>query len=225
MKSMHDLQRAIPDCSRCPRLRTYCAGIAETKVRRYSEQTYWGRPVPGFGDPAARLYILGLAPGAHGANRTGRMFTGDDSGLWLYRELHRFGFANQPTSSDRDDGLELRGAFIGTAARCAPPDNKPLPAELQNCRPFLAAELALLPELKVVLALGKIAFDAYLRVRREQGCEMGRPSFAHGAAYHYEGQPTLLCSFHPSRQNTNTGKLTQPMWSAIFDRARQLIDH
>lgn len=224
MKSMHELQQSIPECDRCPRLRTYCAGIAETKVKRYSEQSYWGRPVPGFGDPAARLYILGLAPGAHGANRTGRMFTGDDSGLWLYRELHQSGFANQPESTGLADGLELRGAFIGTAARCAPPDNKPLPAELQNCRPFFEAELALLPELKVVLVLGKIAFDAYLRLRRDQGYEMGRPSFAHGAEYPYPGQPTLLCSFHPSRQNTNTGKLTRPMWSEIFARARHLID-
>ncbi|MFZ5814338.1 MAG: uracil-DNA glycosylase [Bacillota bacterium] len=224
MDNMHELHQQIAACQRCERLRTYCREIARTRVKRYRDQEYWGRPVPGFGDPAARLYILGLAPGAHGANRTGRMFTGDDSGLWLYGALHQFGFANQPESHHRDDGLALTGAYIGNAARCAPPDNKPLPAELEACRPFLEQELALLPNLKVVLALGKIAFDAYLKLRRQQGYQLGRPTFAHGAEYPFDGLPTLLCSYHPSRQNTNTGVLTRPMWEAIFQRARQLAE-
>jgi uracil-DNA glycosylase family 4 len=224
MKSMQELHETIAACEQCPRLRTYCQEIARTKVRRYRDQEYWGRPVPGFGDPAARLYILGLAPGAHGANRTGRMFTGDDSGLWLYSALYRFGFATQPESTHRNDGLALIGAYIGNAARCAPPDNKPLPAEFDACRPYLAQELALLPQVKVVLALGKLAFDQYLKLRREQGYEIGRITFAHGAEYRFDGLPALLCSYHPSRQNTNTGVLTREMWDAIFARARHLVD-
>lgn len=220
------LQQEIISCERCPRLRAYCAGIAETKVRRYRDQAYWGRPVPGFGDPGARLLILGLAPGAHGANRTGRMFTGDESGLWLYAILHEFGFASQPTSSHREDPLALIDAYISNVGRCAPPDNKPAPEELQNCRPFLKRELALLPNLRVVLALGKIAFDSYLKLLKEQGIVTGRPAFAHGALHRFEEpqQPVLLCSYHPSRQNTNTGKLTREMWREIFATARRLVD-
>lgn len=224
MKTLEELQSAIEGCEHCPRLRTYCQGIAQTKVKRHMNQEYWGRPVPGFGDAQARLYILGLAPGAHGANRTGRMFTGDDSGVWLYGALHRHGFANQPTSSHRDDGLELYQAYIGNAGRCAPPDNKPLPAELEACRPYLEQEFSLLPHLKVVLALGKIAFDSYIKLRRRQGYELGRPTFAHGALYQWEGLPALLCSYHPSRQNTNTGVLTESMWDGIFAEARRLVD-
>jgi len=224
MSELSRLHEQIASCERCPRLRAYCQEVAQTRVKRYRDQAYWGRPVPGFGDPDPRLYILGLAPGAHGANRTGRMFTGDDSGVWLYGALHRHGFANQPESTDRADGLRLTGAYIGNAARCAPPDNKPLPAELDSCRPFLAQELALMPNLKVVLVLGKIAFDAYLKLRRQQGCDLGRPTFGHGAEYRFVGLPTLLCSYHPSRQNTNTGVLTPAMWDAIFARARQLAD-
>lgn len=223
MSNLDLLHERISQCERCPRLRTYCAEIGQTKVRRYREQDYWARPVPGFGDPEAQLYILGLAPGAHGANRTGRMFTGDDSGLWLYGALHAAGFANQPTSEHRADGLRLHSAYIGTAARCAPPENKPLPAELAACRPYLEEELALLTQLKVVLALGRIAFDAYLKLRKAQGFELGRPTFSHGAEYRWEGLPTLLCSYHPSRQNTNTGVLTREMWSAIFTRAQELV--
>lgn len=220
------LQQEIVSCERCHRLRTYCAGIAETKVRRYQQEEYWGRPVPGFGDPDARLLILGLAPGAHGANRTGRMFTGDDSGAWLYGMMHEFGFASQPFSTGRDDGQVLLGAYITAAGRCAPPDNKPTTDELLNCRHFLVRELEALPQVRVVLALGKIAFDTYLKIRKEQGVNVGRPTFAHGALYRFDDpdQPLLLCSYHPSRQNTNTGKLTREMWRAVFGTARQLID-
>lgn len=227
MKSMHELEASIAACERCERLRTYCQEIARTKVKRYRDQEYWGRPVPGFGDPRARLYILGLAPAAHGANRTGRVFTGDEpggSGDWLYSTLHQFGFASQPNSLRRDDGLALSGAYIGCVARCAPPANKPLPAELEACRPYLEQELALLPNLKVVVALGKIAFDAYVRLRKAQGHDLGRPTFAHGAEYRFKSLPTLLCSYHPSRQNTNTGVLTRAMWDEIFARARRLAD-
>lgn len=224
MNELKQVHADITACERCPRLRAYCAGVAETKVRRYRDQAYWGKPVPGFGDPAARLFILGLAPGAHGANRTGRMFTGDDSGTWLYGALHEFGFASQAEAAHRNDGLVLTGAYISNAARCAPPDNKPLPAELEACRPFLERELALMPTVKVVLALGRIAFDAYLKVLRARGVTVGRPTFAHGAVYSFAGvRAQLLCSFHPSRQNTNTGKLTREMWRDIFARATNLI--
>jgi uracil-DNA glycosylase len=220
------LHEEITGCNRCPRLREYCAGVAETKVKRYRDQEYWGRPVPGFGDPAARLLVLGLAPGAHGANRTGRMFTGDDSGVWLYGALHARGFANQSASGHRDDGLALTGAYIANAARCAPPGNKPLPGELEACRPFLARELALLGQVRVVLVLGRIAFEAYLRVLKGQGHAVGRPVFAHGAEHRFAdpGLPGLLCSYHPSRQNTNTKKLTPAMWNGVFARARELAD-
>lgn len=220
------LHKEMIACQRCPRLREYCAGVGETRVRRYQHQEYWAKPVPGFGDPDARLFILGLAPGAHGANRTGRMFTGDDSGVWLYGALHRYGFASQPQAHHRDDGLTLTGAYIANAGRCAPPDNKPTPAELDACRPFLERELALLTQVRVVMALGKIAFDNYLRLLRQQGREVGRPTFAHAAEHRFADPalPVLLCSYHPSRQNTNTGKLTQPMWDSVFARARELAD-
>jgi uracil-DNA glycosylase family 4 len=226
MNELKLLHEAIAGCDRCPRLREYCAGVAETKVKRFRDQEYWGRPVPGFGDPAARLLILGLAPGAHGANRTGRMFTGDDSGVWLYGVLHEFGFANQAESAHREDGLALTGAYIANAARCAPPDNKPLPAELEACRPFLERELELLGQVRVVLALGRVAFEAYLKVLKGQGHDVGRPVFAHGAEHRFADPalPTLLTSYHPSRQNTNTGKLTREMWRAVFARARELAD-
>lgn len=219
------LQQEIATCNACPRLREYCAGVAARKVRRYQDQAYWGRPVPGFGDPAARLLILGLAPGAHGANRTGRMFTGDDSGLWLYGTLHEFGLATQPTATHRDDGLQLVDAYITNAVRCAPPDNQPLPEEATTCRPFLHRELELLPNVRVVLALGRFAFDAYLKLRKEQGHDVGRPEFAHGAVHRFPGTtlPVLLCSYHPSRQNTNTGVLTPAMWRAVFAQALKLM--
>lgn len=227
MKSMDELHDAIAHCQRCHRLRTYCQEIARTRVKRYRDQEYWGRPVPGFGDADARLFILGLAPAAHGANRTGRMFTGDEpggSGDWLYSTLHRFGFANQPESHHRADGLVLTGAYVSNVARCAPPGNKPLPAELEACRPYLEQELTLLRRLKVVVVLGKVAFDTYVKLRRQQGYDLGRPAFHHGAQYRFDGLPTLLCSYHPSRQNTNTGVLTREMWDGIFARAQAIVD-
>lgn len=219
------LHQEVASCERCPRLRSYCAEIARTKVKRYRNEEYWGRPVPGFGDPQARLLILGLAPGAHGANRTGRMFTGDDSGVWLYGALHQYGFASQPDSVGRADGMVLTDCYITAAGRCAPPDNKPATAELEACRPFLHRELDLLTDVRVVLVLGKIAHDAYLKVLRERGFAPGKREFAHGAVHRFDDPalPVLLCSYHPSRQNTNTGKLTREMWHGIFAGARALL--
>lgn len=220
--SLQTLNQDIVSCDRCPRLRAHCNEVARVKVRRYRDEEYWGRPVPSFGDPAAQLLIIGLAPGAHGANRTGRLFTGDDSGAWLYSALHQTGFATVPASHSRDDGLRLTGAYITNVARCAPPGNKPTTAELAACRPFLHRELALLPNIKVVLALGKIAFDSYVRTLREQGQDPGRLAFAHGALH--DTGPWLLASYHPSRQNTQTGRLTQDMWLDVFKTARRLVD-
>ena len=186
---------------------------------------YWGRPVPGFGDPKARLLLLGLAPAAHGANRTGRMFTGDRSGDWVYGALHKFGFASSPDSLRQDDGMVLQGAYITAALRCAPPDNKPLPEERDNCLPYLSSELALLSNLRVVLALGKFAFDVYLGFRAVHGppVRSPRPKFGHLAAYPLEGGVTLLASYHPSQHNTLTGRLTKEMFEAVFRQARELI--
>jgi uracil-DNA glycosylase family 4 len=194
------------------------------KRRAYREWTYWGKPVPAFGDPAARVLILGLAPGAHGSNRTGRMFTGDKSGDILYRVLHKAGFASQPESHSREDGLTLTGAFITAAARCAPPGNKPTPEELRNCRPFFERELELLPDLRVVVALGKIAFDVYLDVLKSRGVIASRAPFVFGHDREFRtapGQPVLISSYHPSQQNTSTGKLTEAMLLAVFRRARK----
>jgi uracil-DNA glycosylase len=213
------LARRIIACTRCPRLRAHCARVAREKKRAHRDQTYWGRPVPGFGDPRARLLIVGLAPGAHGSNRTGRMFTGDSSGDWLYAALHRFGFASAPQSTSREDGLELRDCWITAAARCAPPDNRPTPAELANCRPWLEAELALLSRVRVVLALGRIAHEAFLRAAGVTA----RPPFRHGALARLEDGHILISSYHPSRQNTNTGRLTRAMWHAVFRKARQVL--
>lgn len=226
MRELNLLHAEISSCQRCPRLRTYCDQVAATKVRRFRDQEYWGKPVPGFGDPAARLLIIGLAPAAHGANRTGRMFTGDNSGNWLYEAMHRYGFASQPTSEGRGDGLELFGAYITAAGRCAPPDNKPAPEELAACRPFLHRELDLLDQVRVVLVLGKIAFDTYLKVLRERGQDPGRPEFGHGALHRLPDRrlPVLLCSYHPSNQNTQTGRLTREMWHGVFAAARAEID-
>ena len=223
-RTLAAVNRAIVACTACPRLRTYCDGVAREKKRAYRDQAYWGRPVPGFGDPEARVLLVGLAPGAHGANRTGRMFTGDSSGDWLYEALHRHGFANQPHSTGRDDGMRLRDVWIGAAGRCAPPDNKPLPEELARCRPFLAAELRLLARLRVVVALGRIGHEAYLRAAGWWDAlpARERPEFAHGAEHVLPDGRVLIASFHPSRQNTNTGRLTRPMWHAVFARARVL---
>lgn len=211
---------------RCPRLVEYRAEIGRIKRRAYRDWDYWAKPVPGFGDPRARLLLIGLAPGAHGANRTGRMFTGDSSGDFLYRVLHATGFASQPTSVSRDDGLELRDAYIGAVARCAPPGNKLLPEEIRNCRPYLVRDLALLKRVQVVVALGRIAFDAYLGILQEQGKIARRSAFVFGHDAAHEtgaGQPLLIGSYHPSQQNTSTGKLTEPMLRAVFERARRRL--
>ena len=199
---------------------------AREKVARFRGWTYWGRPVPGFGDPRARLLVVGLAPAAHGGNRTGRVFTGDESGNWLYAALHRAGFANQPTSVARDDGLVLRDAFVSAVARCAPPANRPTPLEIATCRRWLLGELALLSRLRVVVALGRVAHVGFLAAERARGETVPRPSpaFAHGAEHRLPSGLTLLCSYHPSQQNTFTGKLTRPMLDGVFARVRRLVE-
>lgn len=219
------LQKEVVRCTRCPRLRDYCRQVAEEKRRAYREWDYWGLPVPSFGDPAARILVVGLAPAAHGANRTGRMFTGDRSGLWLYRALYQVGLANQPESISRDDGLALKGVYISAAVRCAPPGNKPLPEEIRNCRRFLDRELDLLPNLRVVVALGKIAFDTYLDLLKLRGAIRSRAvcTFGHDCEFEIEPNlPVLISSYHPSQQNTSTGKLTEKMLLAVFQRAKKV---
>ena len=219
------LNQEIIWCGRCDRLRRHSAEIAQLKKRAYRDQTYWGRPVPSFGDPAARVLILGLAPGAHGSNRTGRMFTGDRSGDILYRVLHKTGFASHPVSVSREDGLTLRDLYITAAAHCAPPGNKPTPGELRNCRPYFERELELLPNLKVIVALGKIAFDIYLDTLKSRGAIATRTPFVFGHDLQYRiapGEPVLVSSYHPSQQNTSTGKLTEAMLTSVFRRARRL---
>jgi len=221
------LNREIIACRRCPRLVEYRELVGRAKRRAYQDWDYWARPVPGFGDPKARLLLIGLAPGAHGANRTGRIFTGDSSGDFLYRALFETGFASQPTSASRDDGLRLLDAYVSAAVRCAPPGNKPAPAEILNCRPYLERELELLKNLRVVIALGRLAFDAYLSILRAQGKIARRSAFtfAHGQEYRTgPGQPLLLCTYHPSQQNTFTGKLTQPMLQAVFRKAGRRLE-
>jgi uracil-DNA glycosylase family 4 len=221
------LNAEIVNCRLCPRLREHCAAVAAEKRRAYRDQEYWGKPVPGFGDPLARVLILGLAPGAHGSNRTGRMFTGDRSGDMLYSVLHKTGFATQPVSRSRGDGLALRGAYITAAARCAPPGNKPTPEELRNCRPFLEREMGLLPNVKAVVALGRIAFDGYLDILKSHGAIRSRAEFSFGHNRQFrtaEGQPALISSYHPSQQNTSTGKLTETMLLDVFRRARRVAE-
>lgn len=224
LTALHD---AIVSCERCPRLRKYCAEIARVKRRAYRDDVYWGRPVPGFGDPDARLLIVGLAPAAHGANRTGRVFTGDGiggSGDFLMGALHRAGFANIPTAQRPDDGLALTDAYIAAAVRCAPPDNKPTPEEIARCLPHLDAELTALPRVRVVVALGKIGFDAYLQLLRRRGISVKpRPLFAHALAHALPEGQTLIGCYHPSRQNTNTGKLDAAMMDDVFTQARETI--
>lgn len=224
MNALEILQGEIVSCEKCPRLVEYRAEVGRVKRRAYRDWNYWAKPVPGFGDPSAQLVLIGLAPGAHGANRTGRMFTGDSSGDFLYKVLFATGFASQPTSVSRDDGLKLIDAYISAAVRCAPPDNKPTVEEIRTCRPYLERELALLKNVRVVVALGRLAFDVYLRILRDQG-NIARPSgfgFAHDVEHHTgEGQPLLIGSYHPSQQNTSTGKLTEAMFRAVFQRARR----
>jgi uracil-DNA glycosylase len=218
------LTERLVRCRLCPRLVAHRTRVARERVARFRDWTYWGRPVPGFGDPAARVLVVGLAPAAHGGNRTGRVFTGDESGNWLYAALHRAGFANQATSVHRDDGLVLRDAWVTAAARCAPPANKPTRAELDTCRRWLLAELALLTRVQVAVALGRVAHEAVLAAEAARGFAVARPrpSFAHGAEHRLASGLVLLCSYHPSQQNTFTGRLTRPMLDAVFQRAAVL---
>lgn len=225
--SLSSVHQDIVTCNRCVRLRSYCAEIARVKRAAFREDTYWAKPVPGFGDPDARVLILGLAPAAHGANRTGRVFTGDGgggSGDFLMTAMHKYGFASIPTSQSIHDGLALNDAYIAAAVRCAPPDNKPTPEEIQACQPHLDAELAQLPNVRVVVALGKIAFDMWWRVMATRGIVVRpRPPFGHGIVYEPKAGPIVIGSYHPSRQNTNTGKLTPQMMASVFRKAAKLV--
>lgn len=228
-RTLAEIHASIVSCDRCPRLRAYCRRVAQEKKRAHRDDTYWGRPVPGFGDPGARLLLVGLAPAAHGANRTGRPFTGDGSGDFLMSALHRTGFANIATSRRPDDGLRLTDAYILSAVRCAPPGNKPLPEEITRCLDHLEAELAELRRIRVVVALGKIGFDAWVQLLRRRGVVLSpRPQFGHGVVVEMERAagdtrlPTLVGCYHPSRQNTNTGKLTARMMESVFREAKRL---
>jgi uracil-DNA glycosylase family 4 len=214
---LHSINLKVVGCTRCPRLSQYIKQIGQERVRRFLHEEYWARPLPSWGDPNARLLIVGLAPAAHGGNRTGRMFTGDGSGDWLARAMYASGFANIPTSKSKDDGLVLSDAYITAAIRCAPPENKPLATELMNCSQYLITELQVLKNIKVILTLGKIGFDAYCRA-----AGLTKLGFSHGASYEIKGK-ILLASYHPSRQNTNTGKLTWQMWFDIFKKARSML--
>lgn len=222
--SLEVLNQQIVACERCERLRNYCAEIARTRRRAYAAWEYWGRPVPSFGDAKARALVLGLAPGAHGSNRTGRIFTGDGSGDFLYPVLHEAGFASQPNSVSRNDGMQLTNLWISAVVRCAPPGNKPSPEEQRNCAPWLDEEVALCNDLRVVVCLGKIAFDGLLAHLQRTGRIASRSGFVfrHGAEYKLADGLTVLASYHPSLQNTNTGKLTRSMFLAVFERAREL---
>ena len=225
MSRLTVLQETITACRKCPRLVAYREQVARVKIRRFRDGDYWGKPVPGLGPSTARLLIVGLAPAAHGGNRTGRIFTGDRSGDWLYRALHAAGFASQPHSVSRDDGMRLRDCYITAAVRCAPPGNKPLPEEFDRCRPFLVEELRLLRRVRVVVALGRIAFEGYLKTCRELGHSLPRPlpSFGHGRVHRLPWGVTLIGSYHPSQQNTFTGKLTAAMLDSVFVAAKRAL--
>ena len=220
------LNQRVVACNRCERLRAHCTTVAEKKRRAYRDSEYWGKPVPSFGDPDARVLFVGLAPGAHGSNRTGRPFTGDGSGDFLYPLLHRAGFASQPTASHRDDGMRLIGAWITSVVRCAPPGNKPLPEEIAACAPWLDEEIAALPNVRAIVCLGKIGFDGVVAhlLRTGQIDRRGELLFGHAVEYRIPGDRWLLASYHPSLQNTNTGKLTAPMMLKVFERAKRLAD-
>jgi uracil-DNA glycosylase family 4 len=224
----HDkLNQRVVRCRLCPRLTTYRERIGRDKKREFREWDYWAKPLPSFGRPSARLLIIGLAPAAHGGNRTGRFFTGDSSGRWLFRALHKAGFANQSTWQRRDDGLKLIDSYITAVCHCAPPDNKPLPSEIEQCSAYFDEELKHLKQLRVVIVLGKIAFDNYLKGLRRLGVMLPKPlpKFVHNTIHELGGGlPALIASYHPSRQNTNTGKLTEPMFDAVFERARRQLD-
>jgi uracil-DNA glycosylase family 4 len=219
--SFERLQREVVECRKCPRLVQWREKVAKEKRAAFKDWDYWGRPLPGFGDPRAELLVVGLAPAAHGGNRTGRVFTGDRSGDWLYRALYRAGYANQPTSEHRDDGLRLTGAYVTAAVRCAPPGNRPTIEERDNCLPYLERELELLKELRVIVPLGAFAYDALSRAARLRP----RPRFGHGVEARLPDGRTVLCSYHPSQRNTFTATLTEEMFDAVFRRARQLARH
>ena len=219
MDSLARVTEEVVGCRACPRLVAWRELVAAEKRASFRDEDYWGRPVPGFGDPAASLLVVGLAPAAHGGNRTGRVFTGDRSGDWVYRAMWRAGFANQPTSVSADDGLQLTGAWVAAVVRCAPPANKPTPDERDRCVGYLAREITLLPDVRVVVALGQFAYDAVCRLFAIRP----RPRFGHGVEVELPGDRTLVCSYHPSQQNTFTGTLTEPAFDAIFSRARQLV--
>jgi len=224
--SLDELNARIVECNHCPRLREHCANVAQVRRRMWADWEYWGRPVPSFGDPGARVLILGLAPGAHGSNRTGRPFTGDGSGDFLFPVLHQAGFSSQPKAVSRDDGMRLIDLWITAVARCAPPGNKPTPEELRNCAPWLDEEMRLLKNLRVVVCLGRIAFDGLLAWALRSGILSTRSgyNFGHGLEYHLSNGLYVIASYHPSLQNTNTGKLTQPMFQEVFRRARELAE-
>jgi uracil-DNA glycosylase family 4 len=225
MNSLRLMQATVVACRKCPRLVAHRERVAREKVRRHRDEQYWGKPIPGFGDPQGRLLIVGLAPAAHGGNRTGRIFTGDRSGDFLYAALHRAGFANQAWSRHRGDGLTLQDCYITATVRCAPPENKPTPEELVTCQPYLVEEIRLLRRVQVVVALGRIAFEGFLKawVRAGHAAPSPRPRFAHGAVAELPGGVRLLASYHPSQQNTQTGRLTIPMFRGIFAGARQAL--
>jgi uracil-DNA glycosylase family 4 len=226
LDSLGRVAREVASCERCPRLRSWCRQVAEVRVKRFALQEYWGRPLPGFGDPRARFLIVGLAPAAHGGNRTGRVFTGDRSGDFLFAALHRAGFANQPTSVARDDGLALRDCYIAPLVRCAPPANKPRPEEITACRPFLVRERALLTGVEAVLALGKIAMDGFVSLLRDEGRLPRRQTFrfGHGVAHDLGGGLHLFASYHPSQQNTFTGKLTPQTFDGVFKAVKRHLE-
>ena len=221
---LQDLREAIVICERCPRLREYCHGIGEVRRKKYLDEVYWAKPVPGFGDSKARILVLGLAPGAHGANRTGRPFTGDGSGDFMYPVLHELGLASKPRAIGREDGLKLRHLWIGSVVRCAPPGDQPKPEEIRNCASYLTAEIAALPKIKVVVCLGKIAWDGYLAHLLLAGVIERRSAyrFGHGAKYELPNGVVLLGSYHPSLRNTNTGRLNRTMFARVFVKAREL---
>ena len=225
MSELTEIQKEVVACRRCPRLVRWREEVALAKTKRFQDWEYWGKPNPSFGDPRAQLLLVGLAPAAHGGNRTGRMFTGDRSGDWLYRALHKSGFASQPTSVSSKDGLRLRNCYITATCRCAPPANKLLPKEILNCRPFLLRELEQLKHLRVVIGLGKVGFDSAVKCFEELGWSIlnRRPAFGHGVEYRLTDTVTLLGSYHPSQQNTFTGKLTEPMFDRVFGRARTIL--
>ena len=220
--ALEALGKRVISCRRCPRLVDYISRVSRDKVRRYMEQCYWGKPLPGFGDPEARLLIIGLAPAAHGGNRTGRMFTGDSSGDWLIKALYETDFSNQPNSVSRDDGLKLISAYITAAIRCAPPRNKPLAEEIRNCSEYLLKEVRLLDKVEIVLTLGRVAFDTYRRYIYPRNSAL-KPRFQHGGFHKLNGMPTLVTSYHPSRQNTQTGKLDWKMWINLFEKTKQML--